>query len=210
MERKVLRNISYGMYVVGTKDEKDVGCIVNTLVQITSDPGTIAVSINHDNYTNEKIKKAKKFTVSILKEDTEKEIIQTFGYQSSRDTNKFTEENKIVLDGMPALKNSCGTLLCEVIDTMETSTHTVFLGKILDMENYQENRPMTYRYYQEELKGKSPKNAPTYVEEAKKEEASSKTIWKCSVCGYEVEMDSLPEDFVCPICGRTVEAFKKI
>ncbi len=201
----VLRNLSYGMYLVGAKDEKLAGCIVNTIVQITSDPKTIAVSINHNNYTNEIIKKTSKFSVSILPIDINPEIIGTFGYKSSRDIDKFKNIEIDYLEDLPVLKSSCGNILCNVIDTLETSTHTVFLGEIQEMTNYQVKEPMTYKYYYEVLKGKSPKNAPTYV----KEEKSNETIWVCSTCGYEIVSDSLPEDFVCPICGEPVTVFKK-
>jgi len=207
MEKKVLRNLSYGMYVVGAKKDRAVGCIANTVVQITSDPATIAVSINHDNHTNGIIKETGKFSISILTEETESNIIATFGYQTSKDVDKYAQIETEELAGLPVLKNSCGNIVCKVIDSLETKTHTIFLGEILEMENYQEKVPMTYRYYQEERKGKSPKNAPTYNEET---EAKGKTVWKCSVCGYEVEMDELPEDYRCPICGQPVTVFKKI
>lgn len=215
MDKNVLWDLSYGMYVVGSKEEnKDVGCIVNTVVQITSDPMTIAVSINHDNYTNEIIKKAKRFTVSILSENTDISLIGTFGYKSSRDINKYGNIDVMEIEEMPAIKNSCGVIACEVIDTLETSTHTVFLGKILDMKKLNDEKPMTYKYYHEVLKGKSPEKAPTYIKEEKKEtekeEKKAKTIWKCKVCGYEVEMDELPDDFVCPICGKDKSYFEKI
>ncbi len=211
MDKKVLRNLSYGMYIVGTvADDKKVGCICNTVVQITSDPMTVAISINHNNYTNEMIKKTKKFSISILDEDTDQKIISTFGYESSRYINKYENIETLELDNLPILKSSCGALICEVIDILETTTHTVFLGKIIHLSNYTTKNPMTYRYYHEILKGKSPKNAPTYIEEQSEKQNYQKTKWRCKVCGYEVEMDKLPEDFVCPICGKPVIFFEKI
>ena len=49
MELSALYRISYGMYVVGAMDgERPVGCIVNTCMQITSAPPTVAVSLSHD------------------------------------------------------------------------------------------------------------------------------------------------------------------
>ena len=65
---------------------------------------------------------------------------------------------------------------------------------------------MTYKYYHEVLKGKSPKNAPTYQED----KTTTKTIWRCQICGYEIETEELPEDFICPICGEPIISFKKI
>ena len=207
MDRNVLKNISYGMFAVGARDDKKGGCVVNTVFQITSKPTTIAVSINHDNYTNKLIKKTNKFSISILKEDTDPKIIGTFGYKSSKDIDKFKDVDFKEKDNLPYLSDSCGVLLCKVVSTCETSTHTIFIAEITDMFDFTQDTPMTYKYYQEVLKGKSPKNAPTYTEESNDEK---KNIWKCSVCGFEVEMDELPEDFVCPICGAPIKVFKKI
>ena len=125
MDNKVLRNISYGMYIIGAKDDRPVGCIANTVFQITSDPKTIAVSINHDNYTNEIIKKTGTFSVSILDESTNPEIIGTFGYKSSRDINKYENIDTILLEGLPVFKKSCGNIVCKVINVTETNTHSM-------------------------------------------------------------------------------------
>lgn len=210
MDRKTLRKISYGMYVVGTVGNKKVGCICNTAVQITSDPQTIAISINHDNYTNQIIKETKKFSLSILPEDCPADVIGTFGYHSSVDTDKYQNIETKELENLPVLSLACGAIVCNVIDTMETNTHTVFLGQIIAMEVFNDKQPMTYQYYQEVLKGKSPKNAPTYVAQEEKKEETKKTVWRCSLCGYEIETEELPENFVCPICGASIEAFEKI
>lgn len=206
MDKNVIRTLSYGMYVIGAKEDKNVGCVVNTVTQITSNPILITVSINHDNYTNKIIKKTNKFSISILDEDTNPEIIGTFGYKSSKDIDKFEKFNHEEIDNLPILKDTCGNMICEVINTIETNTHTIFLAKVNSAINYQEKNPMTYKYYHDVLKGKSPKNAPTYEEEQKKE---TKTIWKCSICGYEIEADSLPDDFKCPICGVEANLFEK-
>lgn len=207
MDNRVLRNLSYGMYVIGAKLDKPVGCIANTVVQITSEPKTIAVSINHDNYTNEIIKKTKKFSVSILSEKVNPEIIGTFGYKTSKNFDKYKKLKTRDIEGLPILEDSCGGIICNVINIMETSTHTVFLGEIVALDSYKEENPMTYRYYHEVLKLKSPKNAPTYIEE---KETSKKIVWKCKICGYEVEMDELPSDYKCPICGQPASAFERI
>ena len=43
MNKKVFRNLSYGVYVVSTLDgDRPVGCTANSIMQITSDPATIA------------------------------------------------------------------------------------------------------------------------------------------------------------------------
>ena len=54
MNKTALYQLSYGVYVVTTwNDGRPTGCTANSAMQITSSPATVAVSINHDNYTNE-------------------------------------------------------------------------------------------------------------------------------------------------------------
>lgn len=213
MDKKVLRNLSYGVYVVTSRDkDKNVGCIANSIMQVTSNPSVIAVSINHDNYTNKVIKENNKFGVSILKETTDAKIIGTFGYKSSKDIDKFDGiKFKEILE-IPVLENTCGYMVCKVIDTMETSTHTIFLGEVIEADDYSTENAMTYKYYHENLKGSSPKNAPTYEETSisQVDKDSKKRKWKCSICGYIHEADELPDDFKCPICGVGKEYFELV
>ena len=213
MDKKVLRNLSYGVYVVTSKDkDRNIGCIANSIMQVTSNPSVIAVSINHDNYTNKVIKENNKFGVSILKETTDAKIIGTFGYKSSKDIDKFDGiKFKEILE-IPVLEDTCGYMVCKVIDTMETTTHTIFLGEVLEADDYSNENPMTYKYYHEQLKGSSPKNAPTYEEKQDIEQKNNQKTkkWKCKICGYVHEADELPEDFTCPICGVGKENFELI
>ena len=213
MDKKVLRNLSYGVYVVTSKDkDRNIGCVANSIMQVTSNPSVIAVSINHDNYTNKVIKENKNFGVSILKETSDPKIIGTFGFKSSKDTDKFDGINFKEISDIPVLENTCGYMVCKVIDTMETSTHTIFLGEVLEADDYSNENPMTYKYYHEQLKGSSPKNAPTYEEKQDIEQKNNQKTkkWKCKICGYVHEADELPEDFTCPICGVGKENFELI
>ena len=66
-----LWSLSYGLYAIGVEGEKHPSaCIVNTVLQVTASPAILAVSVNHDNYTHQQIMKYKRFTVSVLSEDT--------------------------------------------------------------------------------------------------------------------------------------------
>lgn len=209
MNKEILKEISYGMYVVTAKSDKNVGCIINTLSQITSDNPIISISLNKKNYTNEVIKKTGKFAISILSEKTNPKVIGTFGFSSSRDTNKFAEIDYENIDNLHIIKEeTCGYLLCEVINTIDVETHDIFLARIIAGEKTSENKPMTYKYYQEVIKGSSPSTAPTYI--PKEAPHESQNVYVCDLCGYEYSCDGeLPEDFVCPLCGATKEQFSK-
>ncbi len=165
MNKSALYQLSYGVYVVSTWDRgRATGCTANSAMQITSSPATIAVSINHDNYTNQCIQDTGKFAISILGEHTDPSVIGTFGFYSGRDTNKFEKVEPVMKSYMPVVPDACAYIVCELIDRMETTSHTVFLGKVIDADVLKKDEPMTYAYYHNVIKGKSPKNAPTYQE----------------------------------------------
>lgn len=211
MNKKVFRNLSYGVYVVSTLDgDRPVGCTANSIMQITSDPATIAISINHDNYTNSCIAKTGRFAVSILSEKSDPSLIGTFGFQSGREINKFDGVSHTFRKDLPVLEDSCGYIVCQVTDTMETSSHTVFLGTVLDGDVLDTFPAMTYAYYHNVIKGKSPKNAPTYLPE---EDPANNTKWVCSVCGYvydgDIPFENLPDDYTCPVCRQPKSKFIK-
>ncbi len=209
MNKNVLRNLSYGVYVVSTADGlKATGCIANSAMQITSSPITIAVSINHDNYTHDCIKKCGKFAISILSEKSDPGIIGTFGFQTGKDIFKFMEVPCMLKEDIAVVKDSCGYIVCKVVGQMETATHTVFLGEAIDADVLDNVPPMTYSYYHNVIKGKSPKNAPTFIEE---EESAGN--WVCSICGYiydgDVPFEELPDDYICPVCKQSKDKFEK-
>ncbi len=213
MNTNIFRKMSYGVYAVTTLDgERPTGCIANSIMQITSAPSTVAVSMNHSNYTNECIEKTGMFAFSILAEKTDPGLIGTFGFQSGRDIDKFAGVEYEMAAGMPVLKDSCGYVVCRVINKMETATHTVFLGEVVEADVYEgAGNQMTYAYYHAVVKGSSPKAAPTYLPEEKEEKKESAgTKWVCQICGYVYEGEELPADYKCPLCGFGADKFKKV
>lgn len=213
MNNRILTSLSYGMFAIGTKGEKmPNACIVNTVMQITSKPLTVAVSVNHNNYTNECIKKNGEFTVSVFSEKTSGAVIGALGFTSGRDNDKLANvKHEIISGDMPIIQeNICCWFKCKVISSVETSTHTVFIGELTDGSETVTGTPMTYKFYHDVIKGKAPKNAPTYVEETK--QTAEKYV--CKICKYEyndsnVPFEDLPDDWVCPICGASKSEFVK-
>lgn len=217
MNKQIFKDISYGMYLVTTIDEnnKNTGCIINTLTQITSVNPIISISLNKNNYTNSAIKINKLFAISILSVDTPKELIATFGYYSSRDIDKFKNINYEINNNIPIIKEkTCGYIIAETINIVDCDTHDVIIAKVLNTNKTFNLEPMTYKYYQENLKGTSPKNAPTYIEEVS---TTPSNKYKCSLCGHiyddskeKIKFSELPEDWVCPLCGAPKSMFNKI
>ena len=90
MDTKAMYKLTYGLFVITANgDDKQNGCIVNTVGQVTSTPNRISVAINKANYTHDLVMATKKFNVSILNQSVSFDIFKRFGFQSGRDVDKF-------------------------------------------------------------------------------------------------------------------------
>ncbi|MCJ7854767.1 flavin reductase [Lachnospiraceae bacterium NSJ-143] len=219
MDSTVLYDISYGVYILSAMDgDRPTGCLANSVMQVTAVPETIAVSVSHGNFTNQCIEKTGKFSISILSEKAGQKLIGKFGFKSGRDINKFEGEEHKIFNDLPVYTDkACGWITCDVVNKMESDTHTIFLGRVTDAEKGAEIIPMTYDYYHKVIKGKSPVNAPTYRPEEGMAESPAKkgnAIYKCGVCGYvykgEVPFEELPDSYKCPVCKQPKSVFVKM
>ena len=217
MDKTLFHDISYGMYVITTENlGLKSGCIANTFCQITSEDMIISISLNKNNYTNKEIKKSKRFAVSIISEKTSPELIKKFGFYSSKDVDKFSDFEYETIENLPVIKeNTTGYFVCEVINVIDAGTHDVFLAKVKSCERFNNFEPMTYSYYHKVVKGKAPKNAPTYIEQEVEKTEGKK--YKCLLCGYiyddgkeTVKFEDLPDDWKCPLCGADKSMFEEI
>jgi ferric-chelate reductase [NAD(P)H] len=165
LDRKVFTQISYGIYIVTSHlDGKLNGQIVNTVLQVTSDPPRVAVIINKNNLTHEFISQSKSFGASVLDTTTPMTFIGLFGFKSGRDVDKLSQVQFIEGNtGVPLVTDhSLSVLEAEVVDQVDVGTHTLFVGDVVRADVLGTGEPLTYAYYHTQLKGKSPKTAPTY------------------------------------------------
>ena len=229
MDLNVLRNINYGMYIVSSnKGDLLNGQIANTVFQITTEPVTIAVSINKKNLTHEFIENSKHFSVSILSEDTALSFIGKFGFKSGRDGDKFKDVNfKKLSSWCPVvLDNAISYLELRVINKFDCITHTVFLSEMVGGEVLTLDKAMTYKYYQEVKRGVTPQTAPTFIKGGAVENGVGKMQkYQCTICGYIYDpalgdsdggikpgtrFEDIPDTWVCPVCGAAKDKFVKI
>jgi len=201
LNNAALYKIGYGLYVLTARDgEKDNGCITNTLLQVTDTPSLVGViTVNKKNYTHDMIVKSGEFNISILTTDTPFEVFSNFGFQSGRDVEKFPggmeikrSKNNIIY--LPEHSNAY--LSFKVTNTFDFGSHTMFKADIVDGEVFNNSESLTYAYYHQHIKPK-PK-------------AEQKHGFRCVICGYVHEGDTLPDDFICPKCKHGVKDFVKI
>lgn len=167
IDANALRKISYGLYVVASrKGDKFNGQIANTVFQVTSSPVKVAVCINEQNLTHEFISESGVFSASTLSKETPMSFIASFGFRSGRDYDKFKDVNfKVGATGAPiVIDNAVAYLEAKVVSSCNVGTHTLFVGEVVNAEVVKDEEPLTYAYYQEMKKGRTPPRAPSYVE----------------------------------------------
>ena len=199
MDSKAMYRITYGLYILSAREgEKDSGCVVNTVQQVTSSPNRISVAVNKQNYTHDMILRTGRFNVSVLAQSAPFSLFQNFGFQSGRTADKFSacsfsrSENGLAFLSEHAAAFLSGT----VVSTVDLGSHTLFIADVTDGAVLSAEEPVTYAYYQKNIK-----SAP---------QPAAKKGWRCRICGYIYEGDPLPADFVCPICKHGASDFEKL
>lgn len=203
MDPKTMYRLTYGLFVLTARhDGRDSGCIINTAGQVTSTPNRISIAVNKDNFTHDLVKASGKFNISILSEEADFGLFRHFGFQSGRTVDKFDgftdcrrSENGLYV----VTRGTNGYISATVEQALDLGTHTLFIASVDDMEVLSPAPSATYAYYQSNIKPRPEKAAP-----------QGKTTWRCTVCGYVYEGETLPADYICPLCKHPASDFEKV
>lgn len=199
MDKKAMYKLSYGLFILTAKEgEKDNGCIVNTVTQVTTEPNRITVAVNKKNYTHDMIERTGTFNVSVLTENSRFDTYKHWGFQSGAKVDKLADITfQRAENGIVYITDTCNAYIsAKVISATDLGTHTLFLADVTDAHVLSDTESVTYSYYQKNIK-----TAP---------KTEGKKGFICTVCGYIYEGDVLPEDFVCPLCKHPASDFKKL
>lgn len=201
MADKAMYKLSYGLYVLTAKEDgKDNGCIINTAVQVTSSPERISITVNKMNKTHDMIVNTGVFNISTISMSTDFTLFERFGFHSGKDTDKFSgfSNRKQSANGLMYITDYANSFIsAKVFETIDLGTHTMFIADVTESEVLSSDKSVTYEYYLSNIKPQ-PKKAETVKG------------YQCTVCGYIYEGDTLPDDFVCPLCKHPASDFEKI
>ena len=196
MDLTVTHKITQGMYVLTTEGG---GCVVDAVSQVSGgDSPLFSVAVMKKNRTNELMREKSKFALSVLGVQGAGELIKQFGFQSSRDVNKFEGVAVTEVEGVKTLNDTLGYLVFEKVDAIENETHTLFIGRMIAGSVLNDEAPMSYGYYREHKE-----------ELLRVKTEKGQTAWVCTVCGYVYYGEELPEGYECPICSVDASLFVK-
>ncbi|MBE5939323.1 MAG: flavin reductase [Lachnospiraceae bacterium] len=156
MDSKALFNLSLGVYVLtARKDDKDNGCIVDAVMQVTSSPNRISAVVNKQNLTHDMIKDTGLFNISVLTEDTPFGVFAYFGFQSGRDIDKFKDYKAVKRadNGILYIENITNAYISAKVESaIDLDTHTMFIAEVTNAQILSNEPAATYDYYLNHIK----------------------------------------------------------
>ncbi len=200
VESNAMFKLSYGLFVLTARDgAKDNGCIINTAQQLTSAPMRISITVNKANYTHDMIEKTGAFNISVLTEGAPFGLFKQYGFQSGRTADKLSGGEPRTENGIAYLSEHANAVISgKVISTVDCGTHTLFIADVAEAHVLSAEPSVTYAYYFAHIK---PKPQPA---------AEKKKGFVCKICGYVYEGETLPPDFICPLCKHGAEDFEPL
>lgn len=199
MEKNAMYKLTYGLFMLSARENaRDNGCIVNTVVQLTTSPNRISVAVNKTNYTHGMIMRTGVFNVSILTERSRFETFKHWGFQSGASVDKVTKTEFCRSEnGLIYLTEECNAFIsAKVVSTIDLGTHTLFIADVTEEAVLSDVPSVTYAYYQSDIKPATKQQ--------------KKIGFVCTVCGYIYEGETLPDDFICPWCKHPASDFKPL
>jgi flavin reductase (DIM6/NTAB) family NADH-FMN oxidoreductase RutF len=141
----------YGMFLLTAREgEQDFGCLVNTAIQVSSQPDRIADCVVKSSLTHEVLQRTGVFNHSGLQEEAPMELFRNFGMRSSRKTDKFTQFPGLARSANGILFPSDWGTMClsaEVTEQVDLGDHTLFIGRITDDAVLHESPTCSYRHF---------------------------------------------------------------
>lgn len=206
MNRKAFDRINYGLFLVGAAlDGRFQGCVVNSLHQVTStNPIKFSLTLSKSNETFKAVEAAGSFAATVLSKDTPKERIDLFGYKSGRVVDKF-EGLPVETDGAgnPYLRDyALSRISCRIVEKLDLGNYMLYIAEVTEAEVLGDGPALTVDDYKNGG-GATPAAATVY------RTLEPNVGWRCTICGYVAERETLPDGYQCPICRANRDKFAK-
>jgi len=137
--RNAMGKFATGVTVITTNDGDDAhGMTANAFMSVSLDPKLITISIDNKANMLNKIKASGQYAVSFLSEE-QQDISMHFAGQKEKDGGIDFG----YIQGVPVIKDSLASVVCDVDQEIVVGDHTLFIGAVKDVEQ-SEGNPLTF------------------------------------------------------------------
>ena len=166
---------------------------------ICTQPSMVSLSVRPERYSHHLIQESGQFAINLPTEALVRSI-DWCGVKSGRDVDKFADVKGMAraTNGVYYLPYSTNAFVSgKVTQEIDLGTHTLFIADVTEARVLSNAPSMTYSFYFANVKPK-----PSALKK--------QTGWVCKICGYVYEGETLPADFICPLCKHGAEDFEKL
>lgn len=149
------QHFTSGMYLLTAReDSRDYGCLINSAMEVSRNPGRIAVCLVKRNMTHEVLLRTGIFNLCAMTEDAPYDLFRRFGMTSSRKTDKFADCPGLgrAANGLAYLTAHTNMYLsAKVTETVDLGDHTLFIGQITEDAVLSDAPTCTYDYFMKHI-----------------------------------------------------------
>lgn len=135
LRRRVLWKLPTGLYVLGSRAGETRNLMtLNWVMQVSTDPKHVAVSVEKAAFTHGLILEGACFAVALVARDN-KEVVRKFVKPAAHDPQAHTLAGfayKDGLSGAPIPEFAVGYLDCGLRNVLDLGSHSLFVGEVLD------------------------------------------------------------------------------
>ena len=146
VKKQALRLFTYGLYVVTTGTQEEVGVFTaNWLSQVSFEPPLVAVSVENDSHSLPLIQRTGHFAVNVLAAE-QRELAGALGKPHSRVPEKAAGLALTAgQTGCPLLTDCLASVECALEGQLPAGDSTLVLGRVVHAVLHREGEPLTMR-----------------------------------------------------------------
>ncbi|OGW82623.1 MAG: hypothetical protein A3C47_02720 [Omnitrophica bacterium RIFCSPHIGHO2_02_FULL_51_18] len=142
-KKKILRQIPYGLYVIGVKDKDTTHAFTASwLSQCSLKPPRVMLGVRHGTHSLDLLKNGKVFSVNFVSKESKK-IIEQFFKHTPASGNRFGDLGyTIKKTGAPVLDAAAHYIECEVKNIVDAGDHSIVIGEVVAAEILKDVAPL--------------------------------------------------------------------
>jgi flavin reductase len=138
-----MRQLAAGVNIVTTLvDGEPHGLVATAVCSVTLDPPTLHICVNRTSRTHNAIARSGRFCVNVLHKDQGR-LVQRF-LSEERSTRFSNGTWAPMVTGAPALEGCLVNCDCEIVQSAQAGTHTVFFGRVVANRVNSGDPPLLY------------------------------------------------------------------
>ena len=138
-----MRGITSTVCVISAKmNDAKHAMTATSAVSISIDPPTMLVSVNKEASIHSLMNKNSFFCINVLSQ-SQQDLAEVCS-NSEEGESRFSNNSWKIKDSFIYNEQSMSNLFCECTDTLDQSTHTIFIGTVLDVNNNPNQKPLLY------------------------------------------------------------------